>query len=414
MTALREFFAPPVFEDETKTHKAQLLYIVLWGLVLVPVPYVLYHLIAAPEHLNRALIQAGFGETINLILLYILRRGYVRTASIAQVVLFWLFFTVSALTSDGTRGAAYLLGYPLVIVIAGVLFGGRAAMITTLLSLASGGIMVYAEAQGWFVVGIQRNAYSLWAISIAIFPMSAALQYLASREIRSALMRARASEEKYRLISQVTSDYTFSTDLDEQGNMHLAWVAGAFQEITGYTYDEYVSKGGWLAHLHPEDTEKDAQVLEILKTKQQVIHDIRTYTKAREVQWVRVYAHPVWDEDKNRLVGIVGAVQDITKQKDTEERELSRRAMLEKVVQLGKRVTEVSDLRTTLERIWHGVHDELDFDRLAIFLYDLKTNSVHGTLGTDDAGQIVEEWGYTQYLSRGRNTSFTRTLEKPD
>src|ERR1041385_5053540 len=287
-------------------------------------------------------------------------------------------------------------------------------MITTLLSLASGGIMVYAEAQGWFVVGIQRNAYSLWAISIAIFPMSAALQYLASREIRSALMRARASEEKYRLISQVTSDYTFSTDLDEQGNMHLAWVAGAFQEITGYTYDEYVSKGGWLAHLHPEDTEKDAQALETLKTKQQVIHDIRTYTKAREVQWVREYAHPVWDEDKNRLVGIVGAVQDITKQKDTEERELSRRAMLEKVVQLGKRVTEVSDLRTTLERIWHGVHDELDFDRLAIFLYDLKTNSVHGTLGTDDAGQIVEEWGYTQYLSRGRNTSFTRTLEKPD
>src|ERR1043165_159509 len=237
MTALRDFFTAPIFEDEIKTRKAQLLYIVIWGLILVPIPYVLYHLIVSPEHLNRALIQAGFGEIVNIILLYILRRGFVRTASIIQVSMFWLFFTVSALTSDGTRGAAYLLGYPLVIVIAGGLLGGRAAMITTLLSLASGGIMVYAEAQCWFVVGIQRNAYSLSAISIAIFPMSAALQYLASREIRSALMRARASEEKYRLISQVTSDYTFSTDLDKQGNMHLVWVAGAFEEITGYTYE---------------------------------------------------------------------------------------------------------------------------------------------------------------------------------
>src|ERR1041385_6996396 len=178
MTALRDFFTAPIFEDEIKTRKAQLLYIVIWGLILVPIPYVLYHLIVSPEHLKRALIQAGFGEIVNIILLYILRLGYVRTVSIIQVSMFWLFFTVSALTSDGTRGAAYLLGYPLVIVIAGVLLGGRAVMITTVCSLLSGGLMAYAESKGWLAVQISGNAFSLWAISIAIFPMSAALQYL--------------------------------------------------------------------------------------------------------------------------------------------------------------------------------------------------------------------------------------------
>jgi hypothetical protein len=35
-----------------------------------------------------------------------------------------------------------------------------------------------------------------------------------------------ASEERYRLISQVISDYTFSTKLDDDGNLFLNWVAG--------------------------------------------------------------------------------------------------------------------------------------------------------------------------------------------
>ncbi|HEX9332834.1 MAG TPA: ATP-binding protein [Anaerolineales bacterium] len=412
MTVLRKFFALPVFENEIQTREAQLLYIIIWGLILVPIPYILYHLIAAPEHLTRALIQTAFGETVNLILLYLLGRGYVRTASILQVTMFWLFFTESAFTSDGARGAAYLLGYPLVIVIAGILLGGRAATITTLFSLISGGLMAYAETQGWLVLPIQRDSFSLWAISLAIFPMSAALQHLASREIRNALLRAQTSEKKYRLISKVTSDYTFSTKLDSQGNIHLDWVAGAFQEITGYAYEEYVSKGGWLAHLYPDDIEKDARALARLKTNQQVVHDIRTYTKSKNVQWVRVYAHPVWNQEQNRLVGIVGAVQDITKQQHADERDLRRREMLEEVVQLGKVVTEVKDLRTTLERIWHGVHDDLGFDRVGIFLYNPKRHSMDGTLGTDNQGQIVERWDRWYPISG--ITIFTRLLEKPD
>jgi PAS domain S-box-containing protein len=414
MIELKRLFSPPIFEDEVKTRQANLLNIILWGLILIPIPYVLFQWIATPENARRALFQAGFGEIVNLILLFLLHRGYVRTASILQVCLFWLFFTVSAFTGDGVHGEAYLLGYPLVIVIAGILLGERATTLVTLGSLISGGTMAYAEIRNALIVNISRNPISLWIISLVIFPMSAVLQYLASRETRNALSRARASEVKYSLISQVSLDYSFSTELNSQGNMRLNWVAGAFENITGYTFEEYIAKGGWLGHLYPDDADKDAQALTKLKANQQVVHDIRTYTKTREVQWVRVYAHPVWDNNQNRLVGIVGAVQDIKKQHEAEESELRRRAMLEKVIQLGKRVTEVNDLRTTLERIWHGVHDELGFDRLAIFLYDDENNSVHGTLGTDDHGNIVEEWDYTRSLVQEKSTSFTRTLETPD
>ena len=70
-----------------------------------------------------------------------------------------------------------------------------------------------------------------------------------------------ASEDRYRLISEVMSDYTFSTKLDWEGKLFLNWVAGAFEKITGYTYQEYMARGGWLAALHPDELEaKNAEI----------------------------------------------------------------------------------------------------------------------------------------------------------
>ena len=68
-------------------------------------------------------------------------------------------------------------------------------------------------------------------------------------------------------------------------------------------------------------------------------------------------------------------------QKSAEQREARRRATLEKVIQLGQSMTEVHNLRATLERIWHGVHDELAFDRLGIYMYNPVRKSMDGTFG---------------------------------
>ena len=67
----------------------------------------------------------------------------------------------------------------------------------------------------------------------------------------------RENETRYRLISRVTSDYMFSTRLDADGKLALNWVAGAFERITGYTFEEYVAHGGWRAALHPDDLTMD-------------------------------------------------------------------------------------------------------------------------------------------------------------
>lgn len=127
------------------------------------------------------------------------------------------------------------------------------------------------------------------------------------------------SEERYRLVSSVISDYTFSNVQNEKGEIVLNWVAGAFEQISGYTFEEFNARGGWASTVHPDDLEQDAQDMEMLRNNQQVISEIRTIHKDGTVRWVKSYAHPVWDAEKQELVGIYGAVQDITERKSIEE-----------------------------------------------------------------------------------------------
>src|SRR5262245_55246123 len=145
MRLMKAWLTPPVFEDEVKTEQAYLLHVIVWALICVPIVYLISIIAFAPETINRAILQSAFGETVNIILLILLRRGFVRMASLIQVSAFWFFFTVTAFTGSGVEGAAYLLGYGVVIVIAGLLLGRDGALIFTFLSLASGALMVYGK-----------------------------------------------------------------------------------------------------------------------------------------------------------------------------------------------------------------------------------------------------------------------------
>ena len=104
------------------------------------------------------------------------------------------------------------------------------------------------------------------------------------------------------------------------------------------------------------------------------------------------------------------------------EYEYNRREMMEKVIQIGKTVTkQAGDLRTTLLKIRNSVRNDLDFDRAAVFLYDLDKHLMQGSYGTDRLGNMSEEWelrfdlfqvGYFQtVLNRPDGFYFTQDYE---
>src|SRR5690606_18562205 len=96
-------------------------------------------------------------------------------------------------------------------------------------------------------------------------------------------------------------------------------LTGAFEGITGYSAEEFMAAGGWRATLHPDDRAQDDQDMTVLHQNRSVTTELRVIKKNGEVRWVRTYGNPLWDAQHQRLIGVNGAVQDITERKLAEQ-----------------------------------------------------------------------------------------------
>lgn len=165
---------------------------------------------------------------------------------------------------------------------------------------------------------------------------------------RAAEEMLRKSEERYRLISSIATDYMFSSRVTDGRELEMDWIAGAFENITGYSPEEFAKAGGWRGIVHPDDREKDERDFALLSQNKQVDSELRIIRKNGDVIWVRVLAQPIWDEKTNSLAGICGAVQDITVRKTAEigirESEQRLRTMFEAVPECVKVLSEKGKL----------------------------------------------------------------------
>ncbi|HEX3051132.1 MAG TPA: PAS domain S-box protein [Aggregatilineaceae bacterium] len=129
----------------------------------------------------------------------------------------------------------------------------------------------------------------------------------------------RESEERYRIISEISSDYAFSYRVEPDGHTIPEWTTEAAQRITGLSQAELLDPGGRARLIHPDDLNKAYERYRRLVRGEIDVTDLRIVTQNGDLRWLRTYGKPIWDEDQKRVVRIYGASQDITQHKLAEE-----------------------------------------------------------------------------------------------
>lgn len=144
----------------------------------------------------------------------------------------------------------------------------------------------------------------------------------------------KVSEERYRLVSEMISDYAYYASVSDDLSMRTEWVVGAFESITGYTYQEVNELDkGLLSLIHPDDVDKVLNNSRAMMEFNETVSEYRILTKTGETKYIRDFIRPILNKEKNKVTKLLGAAQDITSQKQAkralQESELKFRTISE-------------------------------------------------------------------------------------
>jgi PAS domain S-box-containing protein len=128
----------------------------------------------------------------------------------------------------------------------------------------------------------------------------------------------RHSEERYRAVTELTSDYVYEYSVAAPGQLTLEKVTAAFTRITGFSPEESREQDGWKSYISPEDELVVQRRLQRLLAGEEDVSEYRIITRDGETRWLRDYGRAVWDEAAGRVTRIYGAVEDITDRKQAE------------------------------------------------------------------------------------------------
>jgi PAS domain S-box-containing protein len=372
---IRSWLTPPQFEDETKTRQAYILHYILLALLATPVVYTILTYFQEPQEISTALAQSIPSEIINILLFVLTRKGYLRIASILQVAFFWLFFALVAYSNLGVRSTAFILGSATVIVIAGILLGGKGSLVVTLFTILTGGWMAYLETSGLRFADVESDSsLRMWTITSILFLVINVVQLLSARTVRAALDHARASEAQYRSLLENIPVITYINGLEEAAL--TTYISPQVIELFGYTRQEFTDDPAlWKKILHPEDREK-------------VLIENRTTSESgepfnMEYRLIAKDGHTIWVRDEAALVRSadgapqywLGTWTDITAQKLAEEQQadlvsaMTKRAVqLQTAAEVSRAASSTLDLEALLTTVVELIRSHFNYYYVGIFL----------------------------------------------
>lgn len=125
------------------------------------------------------------------------------------------------------------------------------------------------------------------------------------------------NKERYRIVSERTSDFTFSC-LKEKGGYRLDWMAGAVEKVTGYSVEHLLENKCWRFMVIPDDDTLFVKNVLSLHPGESSKCELRILDSTGKLKWLAVDTVCIVNRDMNKI-SIYGGCVDITARKLVEE-----------------------------------------------------------------------------------------------
>ncbi|MFP8874625.1 MAG: ATP-binding protein, partial [Myxococcota bacterium] len=165
----------------------------------------------------------------------------------------------------------------------------------------------------------------------------------------------RESEQRYRMISELSSDWSFRFHVDAHGRMSSDWITDSLIHVTGFSRERLLETG-YFALVHSEDRkdlEEEARRIFVgvhAESRRNWETEHRIVTAGGQTRWVQVQLEidPAGDQG----VRVTGAARDISERRAAEEEHRRLEDHLRDVQRL-------ESLGVLAERIAHDFNNQL-------------------------------------------------------
>ena len=330
---MRRLITSPVFPDAEKTQAARTIFVIIWiSIPAILVSAIVFGLVF-PENGLRWLEVAVAVGVLGLIVLVLIRSGYVKLASLSIFLIPWTFVTLLALSSAGIASQD-VYAYVILVFLAGLLLGERWGLVAAgWCALSALGMVLVERAGVWSPTHLRTNPEELWFDLVLVMIPIAALQYIVTHALKTSLRqtrqelgeRKRADEtlKRYQILSEHARDIILFVEPDGQIIEANAAAARAY----GYSIDELVTMN--IRDLRAAESQATIAHQMAQAGSEGILFETAHHRRDGSTFQVEVSSRAT-DLGNERV--LLSIIRDITARKQAEEESYHSRQMLQLVL----------------------------------------------------------------------------------
>jgi PAS domain S-box-containing protein len=204
-----------------------------------------------------------------------------------------------------------------------------------------------------------------------------------------AMEQLRRSEARYRLISELISDFAYSLRIESNGQLTQQWATEALTRITGYALEHFQRGEDVLNLIHPDDHAVVLKHFQDALGSDSAVAEFRIVHRDGSTHWLRNYVRQVRD-DTSYLLQLYGAAQDITARQQAEAAERDQRRLAEALRDTAEALASALHIDDLLDRVLANIERVVPHEIVDILLLDEATDG-------PPAATVVRSHGYAEH-----------------